>query len=163
MKKIDKKALDFWLNYNDPMEEEVIDRISYVVQKICDVFEAELNTWFFDDAEEGEVGSVKNHINSTEVYDYVIDIDNQNNIHFIILDKDGKKLDISDQFPRRWLHEDFEKELIEGKSSFLKTEQERKEKQKLSREIKKANDLKMLEKAKKKLSKEELAALKRAL
>lgn len=163
MKKIDKKALDLWLNDSDPMEEEVLDRISHVIQKICDVFEVKLNTWFFDDAEEGDIGSVKNNINSTEVGDYVICLYEQNNVDFVILDKDGKERDLSDQFPRRWLHEDFEEELIEGKKLFLKKERERKEKQKLSREIKKANDLKTLEKAKKKLSKEELAALKRVL
>lgn len=163
MKKIDKKTLDLWLNDSDPMEEEVLDRISDVIQKICDVFEVKLNTWFFDDAEEGDIGSVKNNINSTEVGDYVICLYEQNNVDFVILDKDGKERDLSDQFPRRWLHEDFEEELIEGKRLFLKKERERKEKQKLSREIKKANDLKMLEKAKKKLSKEELAALKRNL
>jgi hypothetical protein len=84
--------------------------------------------------------------------------------------KDGSEWSYEGLLPSRWLFEDFEDELIEGKQKFDEKEKlrklqlkEKKEKKKQKEALRSVEDIKMMSELKKKLSPEELDILKRNL
>jgi hypothetical protein len=153
----------------DSKQETITDRITEILFFLGKHFGGTLKTWYFGGAGEGEIGNLWDHFSDEEID--CIETDwgsgrravshnwvNTFNDGFII-DKNGNQWRMEGSIPTRWLFEDFEQEIIDGK---LKFEQEQ--------EVKKLNLLKEKAKlnslanaAKKKLTKAELAALKKSL
>jgi hypothetical protein len=76
-----------------------------------------------------------------------------------IIDKFGDEWSFEGLLPKRWLFEDFEAEIVIGKTKFEEVEALKKEKAATLKAAKKLKKAELLESAKKKLSKEELVAL----
>lgn len=142
------------------MESDIIDRCNYIMTSIFKLFDKKSAYWYFYGAGEGEFGDFWDNYHKDYVH---IIADNCPGKEMVILLKDGSEWGFSDGFPTRWLFEDFENELIEGKSLYEKREAERQEASKKKREEKKIKVKAIAEIAKSKLSKEELAALKKVL
>jgi len=135
----------------DQLEDQITDRIAYIVAFL---FEEKAYNWWFDGAEEGEVGDIWKHYYANEIW-----IITDPELKISIIDKNGNDWKFEGSIPDRWLFEDFENEIIEGKKLF----QERKAKRNIERlhleEQNKKEKKQLIESAKKKLSKEELKAL----
>lgn len=144
------------------LEDEITDRIDYILHFWFSTFGAKLEWWYFDGAEEGEVGDIK--INMDTIWNFYVEVKNYPDNDMSIIDKDGDVYSWQSEIPTRWLYDDnFEEEIVEGKAEFERREAERLAKKKQRTAEKKAQDSKLAEAAKKKLSKEELAALRRTL
>lgn len=149
------------------MEESIVDRINYIVRTVYDTFNVKIDTWYFYGASEGEVGNLM-----SQIHDYDINIITElarnkdggyTSIEMVIIDKYGHEWGFEDSIPKRWLFEPFERELIDGKKAFEEKKAERKKSQKELSAQKKLEDAVLATAAKAKLSKKELAALKRSL
>lgn len=148
-------------------ENEISDRIHFVIEAILKVFDNQLDHWYFEDAPEGEIGDVLRNIHADYIGDLCIypkKMSKFDATDLTFIDRDGIETDVRYQFPTRWLFDDsFEKELIEGKAKFEQREAEIKAKQKEKTAAQKAEDKKLVSEIKKKLSSKELAALRRSL
>jgi hypothetical protein len=142
------------------LDEQIINRIHYIMVSVFNLFKKKDAYWYFYGAGEGEVGNLWSHYGSNEIS---IVADNCPGEEMVIIDKFGDDWGFGDSIPTRWLFEDFEKELTEGKLKYEQKELDRKAKQKAMSAEKKQEDLELIKIAKKKLSKAELAALKRSL
>lgn len=147
------------------LKEQIVDRIDYIIKTIFKAFDKKFDYWYFYGAGEGEVGPLIINSNSFSVITELAKNRNGNYDfnEMVILLKDGSEWELNDSIPSRWLFEDFEKELVDGKKKFEEKEAERKVKQKELSAAKKQEDKALIEAAKKKLSKKELAALRRSL
>lgn len=166
MKKVvlQKDVFTYWRSLKKDVgriEDEIVNRISYVWYTINNAFGNEVDTWYFDDAGEGEVGNLD--IDDSFVSSIQTDYKKKSTGDMAILLKDGSEFGFYSEFPTRWLFEDFEQELIEGKKKYEEQEVARKEAEKIKRQRQKAKTLVLADQAKLKLSKEELAALKKIL
>lgn len=100
------------------IDDEIFDRIGFILNTIYDTFEKTLFNWYFYGASEGSVGDFGSNHNEDEVSGFVLDPPAVGRGWEIILD-DGTEWTLNHGiFPTRWLYEDFEKELIEGKKKF---------------------------------------------
>lgn len=144
-------------------EEIINDRIDYILRFWFEAFGGKLNYWWFEGADEGEVGDLYRHMNKTSINEIWVDCVNNSKEDMIILDKNGLEYEWQNEIPTRWLYEDFESEIIKGKQDFINRELERKNKKKELSAKQKAEDEALAQAAKSKLSKKELAALRRTL
>lgn len=141
------------------LESKIIDRIDYIIRTIFKTFNNNLNTWYFLNAEEGEVGNlIYEEPEISMIWDTTPFINDM-----IIIDKNDQELLLSGCIPTAWLFYDFEQELEDGKKKYEDKEAARKSKKKKLTEAQKKEDAILTEIAKKKLSKKELAALRRSL
>jgi hypothetical protein len=143
------------------LEERIIERIHYIMVSIFKTFNKKEAYWYFYGAEEGDVGDLWKHYNKDDIN--VVVINAVGGDKMIILLKDGSEWGFEDSIPTRWLFEDFEEELSEGKKKFKEKEESRKLAEQEKRRQKKDTDVAIAKVAKAKLSKKELAALKRTL
>lgn len=146
------------------LENQICNRIDYIVKTVFKTFGAKLSTWYFYGAEEGEMGDL-NRALYTDYFSVITELvrdrnGNYNHIDMVILLKDGSEWGFEGEYPTRWLFEDFEEELIEGKKKYQEKVQEEKNKKKEKDLLKKQKNELLVEKAKAKLTKEELKALK---
>jgi len=143
---------------------KIEDRLDYIIHKFFEIYDCKVNTWYFEDVEESEVGNLWDHMDQDYITSIWIDINERskkyNNYAFI--DKFGEVDEWANSIPTRWLFEDFEQEVIDGKKKFEEKELAKKARQKELSEQKKNKNAELVEKAKQKLSKEELQALKRS-
>lgn len=165
--KIAKETFAKWQDLNNQagaLEGGIIDRVDYIIHKIFAVFNNELDWWDFpgdgDRCEGGRLSDAIRHDDdifcfTAETREYLKEK--------VILLKDGSEWGFDNEFPTRWLFEDFEEELIEGKKKFEEVKIERAKQALLKKKTKKEKDKILVEQAKAKLSKEELAALKKNL
>jgi len=146
------------------LSEILEERITFILQRLTSIFGGVLDTWYFDGAEENEVGNLLNHLDSKSIdelcLEYKQDTDCGRN-GMVIIDKFGKEYGCGWEIPTRWLFEDFEKEIIDGKKLYEEREEDKKSKKKAMLEKKKAEHRVLFESAAAKLSKKELAALRR--
>lgn len=142
------------------LEEQIVDRINYIMQSIFKLFSKKNAYWYFYGAGEGEVGNLWAHYDQ---YHIDVVIDECPGESMVILLKDGTEWGFDDSIPTRWLFEDFETELTEGKKKYKELEETRKNTDKTKRLYQKEQDKKLAQVAKGKLTKKELAALKRSL
>lgn len=141
------------------MEETIINRLEYIMQFAFNLFNQNKAYWYFHDAAEGEVGSLWKSYNKDQITMVVCDCDS-----LLFTDKDDVDGDLChDGVQTRWLFEHFEKEFVDGKLRYEQKELERKSRQKELSAKKKKKDQLLIEQVKKKLSTEELAAIKRSL
>lgn len=144
-------------------DELLQNRITYIVQQICKIFNLKFRTWYFPDAAEGELGSFEKasyHDSVRLTIDYSPNI--KGNQDMIILMKDGGEWELY-EIPKRWLSEDFEEELEQGRVNYLKKLEDEKvaAKEQLSKE--KAEEKALLAQIKKKLTPSELRLLKKVM
>jgi hypothetical protein len=142
------------------LEEKIVDRIHYIMLNIFKLFSKKSAYWYFYGASEGEVGDLWKHFHQDSIS---VIIDNCPGESMEILLKDGSEWGFEDSIPTRWLYEDFECELIEGKKKYEEKEIARQLEEKNKRFQKKGEDQRLASAAKKKLTKEELRALKKVL
>lgn len=99
---------------------EIEDRIHYILETWFETFGTELDYWYFDGAEENEVGL--EHMDSYDEFISGICLKTTNEVNinnFVILDKYGNKFCLYNKFPTRWLYEDSVKEeIVCGKASY---------------------------------------------
>jgi hypothetical protein len=168
LKKIEKIDITDVANYNklraaaNTIENNIADRIEYVLKKIYEVYGGSFDTWYFDGAAEGEVGDIHGAISSDYVSGFVFYGRKGPRPMGSIL-HDETEVNLEYDFPTRWLYEEFEDELAEGKQKFLDKSIKDQKAAQINRDAKKLRDEQILDIAKKKFSKEELAALKRIL
>lgn len=149
------------------LEEKITNRMTYALNFLFAAFDRKLDTWYFPDASEGGMGDMWHHFSDQSI-SVITEIDCRDRTKlgyptFVIIDKDGDEWEFDGEFPTRWLFEDFENEIIEGKKKFEEKENLRKLKDKEKRQQQKEEDKKLAAEAKLKLSKRELAALRRTL
>lgn len=142
------------------LEEQIVDRINYIMESIFSLFSKKSAYWYFYGAGEGEVGNLWANYNQSHI-DMVIDECPGESM--VVLLKDGTEWGFDDSIPTRWLFEDFETELTEGKKKYKELEEDRKNTDKAKRLYQKEQNKKLAQVAKSKLTKKELAALKRTL
>lgn len=141
-------------------EDMITERIDFILRRLFITFGMELDYWYFDGAGEGEVGDLGRWMGDTEIHGIVTEVTRRSSrADIVILLKDGFEWGYDGSLPTRWLFEDFEQEVLSGKEKFEQQEIERKKKKAAT----KADDLALAEAAKAKLSKKELAALRRTL
>jgi hypothetical protein len=141
----------------DVLQDKIVKRLDYIVATIFKTFKVKKYTWYFIDAAEGEVGTFtydEPEIYMAWEYDKGMMTDDM-----IIIDRDGEEYMFDGSIPTRWLFENFETELTKGKKKYDDREAAHIA---ASLSDKKATK-KLTDMAKKKLSKEELAALKQSL
>jgi hypothetical protein len=160
------KEWKFAVNRTAELSEILEERITFILQRLTAIFGGELDTWYFDEAEENEVGNLSHHLDSNSIDE--LHLEYKRNITcgrngMVIIDKFGKEYGCGYEIPTRWLFEDFEQEIINGKKLYEEREADNKAKKKAASEKKKLEDQSLAAAAKKKLSKEELAALRRSL
>lgn len=150
-----------------PLDGALQDRLEYIFKQIFKTFGASFSYWYIDGAEEGELGDLNKVVSHGDIsmgcviFGFKGDsARNEGTIpsRFCIM-LDGGEWGFDDSIPIRWLYENFEEELAEGKEAYLQRQLEEKKAatEKLLEKKKKAAEL--ISSAKKKLSKEERKAL----
>jgi len=169
---ISNSTISYWKKLRqeaDEVENVITDRIDYILHFIFNFEKAKLHSWYFEGASEGEIGNLGSYLGSDgTIYSIVTDGSNFSGYSYIL--KDGTRWSYEGILPYRWLFEDFESELIEGKQKFDEKEKlrklqlkEKKEKKKQKEALRSVEDSKMMSELKQKLSPEELGVLKRNL
>lgn len=157
-----KLTLEQWNNLNIVMKElkllnaAVNKRVDYIIKKIVSIFNMKLEWWGYSETDEGEA-QLKDALYQDSVCCY-ISYKRDKGIHNqeIIIDTNGKELVLlSNGFPVRWLYEDFEDELIQGKEKYKAVIEQKKQAEKLKQTATKE----LAKQAKAKLNDEELKAL----
>lgn len=138
----------------DKLESKIVDRMGYVINTVCKTFDVVLETWYFSDAQEGQMGHLT--WDDPELFS-VWDIKDKKDM--VILTQDDEEYYFDNTIPTRWLFENFEEELESGKRRYEEREEEKLKKRLEATEYTK----KLADSAKKKLTKEELRALKKLL
>lgn len=146
------------------LESQIEKRIDYIVRTVYKTFNNKLSTWYFYGAGEGEMGNMKLAIDKDSFY-IIVELERDrdgryNSKEMVILLKDGSEWELEGEYPARWLFEDFEEELIQGKKKFEEKLEEKAKKKKEHALAQKQKKLALAESAKAKLTKEELKALK---
>jgi hypothetical protein len=150
------------------LEEKITDRMNYILHSLFEMYGAKLDTWYFDGAGEGEMGELSRYLRDDEIYGIVTELYTRDRfrdkqVDIIFIDKNDHECSYEGAIPTRWLFEDFETEVLEGKKKYEEKEAARKLQAKENLKKQKEEDKKLAEVAKAKLSKKELAALRRTL
>lgn len=154
-----KENIEKYLEASKIYEEEkgnIIDRIDDIIKTIYKYFKTSYHYWYFDGAEEGEVGNFSEYsLEKGNTIDFIIEFSKQGNHEIFQFYKDS--------FPSDFLYMT-EKEIIDylDKDKKQHDDNKIKEKEKLEKNKLKKEELKKkaLNKAKKVLSKDEIEALK---
>lgn len=163
VKAIDSKLIEEWEKKQeeaDQLQIIILNRITFILNTWFGIFNKKLNGWVFQDPDTYDFHSMS--LKSCLNDDYIINIETHNPLSGNFIDKFDKEFYWRGEIPTRWLFDDgFEKEIRDGKELLLK----RKEERKLANEKAKADKLEELYDlacaAEAKLTKEELAALKK--
>lgn len=136
------------------IESQITDRITYVLNLWFEAFDDELDTWYFSNAAEGDVGKME--IYEGQIVYLILESVHKEAINQSIIDKDGKIFCLTDSIPLRWLFdENVKQEIEDGKKLFEQKQKEKLEKKQKRKIVKQQ----LIESAKKKLTKEELNVL----
>lgn len=170
MKPLTKDQISEWQNaYNHAviLENVIIDRVGYVVSVWMKTFGGKLTNWYFGSAREGEVGNFVDHFGGDSVYSIYTECKPHpapnDGSDMVIIDKFGGEWGWDSSIPLRWLFEDCEDEIIQGKILYEEKLKKKKEDAAVKKSLKKKLDESLANQAKAKLTKEELAALKKVL
>lgn len=150
------------------LEDQIQKRITYILQVWFKAFGSKLETWYFNDAGEGEVGDLYRHFGDDSIHGFYVECKprpkgNDEYESMVIFNKDGYEYGWESEIPTRWLYEDFESEIIEGKKKYDEQLRLKKEKAAAKRAKHTAETNKLADEALSKLSKTEIAALKKVL
>jgi hypothetical protein len=152
MKEREKAAREF-----EALSDTLNTRAAYICECIFKCFNRKFDCCYFDGAEEGEFGDFDN----AKCGDY-FQIVTEPSLEYpsCILLKDQSNWSIYDGIPVRWLTEDFESELYDGRKAYLeKIEADKKKRAERKAKAKSSKKDKVLAQVKEKLTKEELKAL----
>ncbi len=138
------------------IEQKIIDRIDEVIRGIFSAFDKKLQTWYFDNAHEGEVGNLNDAMGFFSIK-YVTEPYLSKNA--VILLKDGSEWGLEYEFPICWLYENFSDELENGIEAYKIKKEAEKAKAKQAAATKKNTREQLLKTAMSKLTKEELKAI----
>lgn len=135
----------------DKAEDQIFNRLKFIMSKVLKTFNLKNTYWYVLGAQEGTRGNFWNAYDGVRIS---IEMSQDGSLYFnkeldIILKNNKKWSLIEDGIPARWLFENFESELVNGKKLFNKIN-----KQALLDE--KKRDAKTLSYLKKKLSSKEL-------
>lgn len=165
-KPIPKNSIDQWEKQyflTAKLEREIKDRIYYIISVWVQAFGGKLIDWHFSDT--GRNDDFINKIDDRFIHSIGIITNpqpkNNNGHHMVIIDKNGDEYWWEYKIPIRWLFEDCAEEIIKGKA--LYEENLNKKPVKSAKEVLKEKNEALIAQAKSKLSKEELAALKKSL
>lgn len=143
--------------------DQIVNRIDYILKKIYSTFGGTCDNWYFDGAEENYLGNVAAAIHYDEVTGFCIESEVKPKRPMYILGSNGKEIDLTWGFPVRWMTEDFESELEEGKENLVKFKAKRTKESKDKKDARKKKDFDLTNKIISKLNKEEIQALRRVL
>ncbi len=145
------------VNEYDVMTDALNNRITYICERIFKCFNKRLECCYFDGAEEGEFGDFDKH-----VYGETFCITTEPFLGYksLIILKDGQEWALADGIPVRWLTEDFESELTDGKKAYLEKVAAKNAKKSARAKEKASKKDKLLAEIKEKLTPEELKILK---
>lgn len=167
MKAITRKLVSDWreaASKTGRFEEQIMRRIDYVLRTWFEIYGANLEYWYFEGAAEGNVGDLSRFMSEYSIYNLCVKAKNFPDNGLIFINKNGDEYCWQSEIPTHWLYDDnFENEIRLGKEKYARREEERKAKKKQSAAIKKEFNDKLVAQAKSKLSKEELAALKKII
>ncbi len=149
----------------DKEEEKILDRIQYILEAIFSSEKSSLEYWWFDGVgkDDDNAGDVEKHMNDKEIWGIVTD-GHSGLFGYNYILNDGREWRYEGSIPARWLYEDFENELLEGKNKFEARELEKKNSNILNKKSKKIKEQKKKElaiSAMAKLSKEEIDAIRK--
>jgi len=94
----------------DSAKRQIENRLDCVLRDVYDCFGRELDYWYFDGANEGEVGDLLRHY-TDDVIDGLCLVPPPAGGEFRFIDKNGQECVIDAAIPTRWLFENFKKEL----------------------------------------------------
>lgn len=125
--------------------DQIEKRIEFILNTIYKTYGAKLDTWYFDGAEEGEVGDLFSNLGSTEISGFTLEPYIFNNDCVILL-KDGAEWGFDGGIPTRWLFENFEEELTQGRAAYQTMLEEKKARKKAKSQEKEEQRRQILEK-----------------
>lgn len=168
---ISQELIEQWeeaRNAAGQLEEQILVRVEYVLRVWYAAFGGTLDNWYFYGAEESSVGDLSRNMTEECVSNLCTSATphpkgNGDHDGSMIIMLEGAEWEWQQEFPTRWLFEDCEHEIIEGKKLFEEQQARKKKSAAEKRSEKKAKDEALAQTAKAKLSKEELQALKRTL
>lgn len=170
-KPLNPDLIETWKNSRretSKLEKQIFDRITYIIEVWFKAFGGKLNNWYFQGAGEGKVGNLSGNM-STDCISSILTFGKPNpkpneSYSMVIIDKYDEEYSWQSEIPIRWLFDPFFKdEIVSGKRLFDEKEIARKATNKAQRAKQKETDQSLIKAVKQKLTKEELAALKRSL
>lgn len=156
--KIDLNTLKNWKILKEqlkPIEESIEYRCNYVVKEIVKIFHKKFDWWDFDNSCEDERG----HFDPDYIQYEVVGTSIAGCINMIAILKEEGEWDLAQGFPLRFLFEDFQQEVIDGRELYKKKEEEENKKAQELKKLKAFENEKIKEAARAKLTKEERKAL----
>lgn len=106
------------------IEQKLIARVDYILKFWLGKFDCEIDTWFFDDAEEGEMGSVFKNMDDQNIHSFTLQVlDGKKIKHLQYVDGNGEIHVWNGQIPKKWLFQGFEHEVTSGKYLYDKRAQ----------------------------------------
>ncbi len=144
-------------------KEKIIDRIDYILRYMFGLCGAVMKTWYFTDATEGELGTLRVELGSDKIYDIFVELDSSKPKPVVNLIIDGKEWKFDTSILTRWLFEDFETEMFQGAADYIHLQEKKKNALKPKPSLADTKTQLLVKSAKAKLSKAELAALKKHL
>lgn len=154
---------DALLKQIGPLQLAIEHRLDYVLHKAYELCGAKFNSWYIDGAAEGEVGAIdecfiNDSISRCEIILYNFNGPNSDDAYCVVL---GDSMwDLMEEIPKRWMFEDFEDELVQGRAKFIKQKEDRLAASKARKLKLSSKNKKLVESAKAKLTIEERRALK---
>lgn len=145
MHAIEQKDLDEYFKYISlagGYGEKIEKRIDHILRRVHQEFNSRLNYWYWDDAPEGDQGQLHRHIDrnfrdNSVITSYITDATEGDANEWCIVLNDGTVHDFYG-IPAKWLFEDFESELVEGKRLWEEREAAKKQEKAARRAVKKS-------------------------
>lgn len=142
---------------------KIIERIDYILRYMFGLYGVVMKTWYFADAKEGDFGTLRVELGSDNIYDIFVELAPNKIkpvINFII---SGKEWKFDTSILTRWLFEDFETEMFQGAADYIQLQEKKKNALKPKPGLADTKTQLLAKSAKAKLTKAELAALKKTL
>ena len=141
--------------------EVIQDRVNYILRKTAEIFGGKIEWWDWSNG----AGEADGHFEPSFLRDKCINVDGEtkgggDDGDWVAILKNDEEWELRLEFPIRWLTEDFEQELIAGIEKYKDKKLKRKETEKQKKLAREINKQKLVNAAKAKLTKEELAAIK---
>ncbi|MFW9875217.1 MAG: hypothetical protein ACFFG0_19090 [Candidatus Thorarchaeota archaeon] len=100
------------------IEKPILERINYIIKYICDTYGAGNFEWSFWNVELTEYGLFL-YLALNEEYIYYRLVPEKIGVDFKITFENNLSMWLNECFPTRWLFEDFEEELLQGKQKAM--------------------------------------------
>ena len=138
----------------DEYRHQINERLDEVFVKGILAFFKSNHVWYDYDNGSGEIDGYFDPVEYVNYIGIVGEYDNRWEME--IIDKFGDEINLGDGFPTRWLEEDFQEELEQGRRRFLEQELAKKEKSASYSSSRKERRLALCKQVKEKLTKEEI-------